>query len=330
MNREEYIGYLKYSGSSIEHGLLDTRKSAEALLGFDEILRYFVAKEDPELKEVDFEIPVRIKKGSWEIWIPVVIASWFAKDYISAVAKKAGSDGFFETGPVKDIEKIFRGALKAAQWMIQIASHTGTFTKKQFENVKIEQGSRETYIKIPNSRDEYLDVPKKYFDLFAECPESLFSKNAEIVEEYRILELGVFENGREEKASITIENKSIFYIKSEEEEDGDIVLPELKHGQTITLEGMITRATESVNTIGFQYKDHVIICKPQSGGIVQYKAKIVSKASDHVFSKAKITGTVDRTDKFGGFKEKRPTIVFTEIISLENGDKKKTLFDDHL
>ena len=45
MNQEEkYIGYLKYSGKSIEDGLLDARKSAEALLGFDEILRYFVTK----------------------------------------------------------------------------------------------------------------------------------------------------------------------------------------------------------------------------------------------------------------------------------------------
>jgi hypothetical protein len=43
------------------------RKSAEALLGFDEMLRYFISKEEPQLSNVPYEIPVNIKKGSWEI-----------------------------------------------------------------------------------------------------------------------------------------------------------------------------------------------------------------------------------------------------------------------
>ena len=42
MTEEKYIGYLKYSGKSVEDGLMDARKSAEALLGFDEVLRYFI------------------------------------------------------------------------------------------------------------------------------------------------------------------------------------------------------------------------------------------------------------------------------------------------
>lgn len=119
---EKYIGYLKYSGKSVESGLLDVRKSAEALLGFDEILRYFLLKEDPTLKEIDFEIPVRIKKGSWEALIPETIEGWIlagggitATTYLAAMAKKAGTDGLFETGPAKDIKKTFKASLVAIQ-----------------------------------------------------------------------------------------------------------------------------------------------------------------------------------------------------------------------
>ena len=331
MAEEKYIGYLKYYGeSSVKDGLLDMRKSAEALVGFDEILRYFLVKEDPSLNRREFEIPVRISKGSWQVVIPEIIDKLFsptgigataATIYLSATAKKAAEDGLFNTGAAKDIKATFRAAIKSAQWMIKIASHVGSMTKKQFENVKIDQATQK--IKIPNGKGEMLNTPKKYLDLYSKCPKELFSKNASIIETERSLEIGVFEEGEDEKVSITEKEKIIFYIENNNDEDGEIVLPELKHGQAVELEGIITRATENANTIGFQYGDHVIICMPQSGSIAQYKARIVSKAEGHVFSKAKITGTVDRTDKFGGFKEKRPTIVFTEIISLEKRDTKQ-------
>ncbi|MBU0599755.1 hypothetical protein KJ997_03100 [bacterium] len=123
MNQEEkYIGYLKYSGKSVEDGLLDTRKSAEALLGFDEVLRYFLLKEDPCLKEIDFEIPVRIKKGTWEAAIPEIINKIFSPTgiaataltiYACATAKKAAKDGLFDTGAAKDIRTTFRMVLKS-------------------------------------------------------------------------------------------------------------------------------------------------------------------------------------------------------------------------
>ena len=112
--KEKYIGYIKYSGKSVEDGLLDIKKSAEALLWFDEILRHFILIEDPTLSEIEFEIPIRIKKGSWEALIPETIHGWIlaigtiaaAHHYLVGVAKKAATDGIFETGPAKDIKKI--------------------------------------------------------------------------------------------------------------------------------------------------------------------------------------------------------------------------------
>lgn len=333
VEEEKYIGYLKYSGKSVEGGFLDTRKSAEALLGFDEILRFFLIEEDPKLKEINFEIPVRIRKGSWEVVIPEIIDKLFSSTvigataltiYASASAKKAAENGILNIGATKDIKATFRFALKAIQWVIKIGSHIGTLTKKKFDNVKIRQIEKETIIDIPNSQGDILSVPKKYFDIYTKCPEKIFSKNASIIEQERILEFGIYENGNEEKISITEKEKSIFFTKSEDE---DVLFPELKHGQEVELKGSITRGNEKTNTIGFEYEGHILTCKPKNGNIAIFKNKIISQLENHFFPPVKIIGIIDRTDENNLFKKPRPQVIFENIIPLEKPENEKSLFD---
>ncbi len=323
-NKEEYIGYLKYSGKSVENGFLDTRKSAEALLGFDEILRYFISKENPDLKNIEYEIPVRVKKGTWGIWIPAGIGAWFTVKYLGSIAEKAGSDGFFETGPSTDIVKMFKGSIKAMQWSVKIGSHVGTFAKRKFENAKIKQGKGDPVIGIPNEQGKILDVPKKYFDMYIKCPDKIFSKNASLIEQKRTLEIGVFENGVEEKVLITEKEKPIFYTKSDKEET--VLFPELKHNQLVELEGSITRGNEKTNTIGFEYKGHILTCKPKNGNIAVFKNKIISQLENHFFPLIKMVGVIDRTDENNLFKNPRPQVIFNNIIQLEKYGNKPSLF----
>jgi len=66
----DFLAYIKYQGTSIERGYMDARKSAETLNGLDEVVRFFVYQEEPELQTIDFELPVRVQKGSWEALIP--------------------------------------------------------------------------------------------------------------------------------------------------------------------------------------------------------------------------------------------------------------------
>lgn len=327
-NVEEYIGYLKYSGKSVEGGFLDTKKSAEALLGFDEILRYFILEDNPELKNVDYEIPVRVKKGTWGIWIPAGLTIWFAGKYLGSMATKAGSDGFFETGPSKDIQKMFKGSIIAAQWAIKIGSHVGTFAKRKFENIKIDQTKNEPIIKISNEQGKVLEVPKKYFDIYVKCPEKIFSKNAGLIEQERTLEIGVIEKGIEEKVFVTEKEKSIFYTKKDEEEG--TLFPELKHNQYVELEGFVTRGNEKTNTIGFEYNGHILTCKPENRNIATFKNKIISQLENHFFPLIKIIGRIDRTDENHLFKNSRPMVIFSDIIPLEKTDNKQSLFDKNI
>lgn len=51
----EYIGYIKYQGPHIKDGLFGAREAAVALNGFDEVFRYFLAKEEPEFAKLKYD-----------------------------------------------------------------------------------------------------------------------------------------------------------------------------------------------------------------------------------------------------------------------------------
>lgn len=94
-NEIESIGFVKYEGKRLETGSFDARKSAKALLGLDEALRHFMAAQSPELRDMDFEIPVRIEKGSWIASIPSDVGTLIplglgivATAYLANAAKK--------------------------------------------------------------------------------------------------------------------------------------------------------------------------------------------------------------------------------------------------
>lgn len=329
MKKDEYLGYLKYSGKAVEGGFLDTRKSSEALLGFDEILRYFVVNERPDLKNLDFEIPVRIEKGSWVAFIPQTIEQWIVTGtglafaaYVTSAATKIAQKDFKDVG----LRDVFKNAIKSAQWVIRISSHIGIISKEKFDGAKIKQNNGKILIDIPDAKGKMLEVPKKYFDVYTACPKKIFSKNTGLIEDQRTLELGVFDDGKEEKIFITKKEKHIFHDESDRE---NVLFPELKHGQQVSLEGYITRGNERSNTIGFEYNEHVLTCRPINGDIVQFKNKIISHLADHFFPKIKIVGNVDRVKQKNNLykEEDRPQIVFSDIIPLEKLDKKKTLFD---
>ena len=111
----DYLGYIKYEGEAIESGYLDARKSAEALIGIDEVIRYFVYQEDPELNTIQFEIPVRIRKGSWEALIPHNIEQWIITaagagivTYTTTALKKMAENDFKD----KKLKDIFISAFR--------------------------------------------------------------------------------------------------------------------------------------------------------------------------------------------------------------------------
>jgi hypothetical protein len=72
----EYLAYIKYEGKLVENGYLDARKSAEILIGIDEVIRFFLFQENKSSAKLEIEIPIRIKKGSWMAILPPDLTTW--------------------------------------------------------------------------------------------------------------------------------------------------------------------------------------------------------------------------------------------------------------
>jgi hypothetical protein len=318
-HEQKYLGYLKYDGKLVESGYFDARKSAQALLGFDDSLRYFIYQESSVLRNLEFEIPVKIEKGSWLAYIPHNIQDWIVTAaglgvtaYAGAAAKKMAENDFKDIG----LKTIFKSAFNGIVWVIKIASHLGTMTKKKLDNVKFRNDNEE--IGIVNDNGEILYVPRKYIDLYINCPEKLFAKLAQLVESERELEVALVDSDSE-KVRITYSQKQIFAYDIEE--DDEILFPELENGKYVELQGHVTRGNQNTNSIGFLYCDHILSCYPQEGNIIRHKLKL--------FSACLIKGFVDRLDKKGIMIEKKPRIIFIDLVPIKDtGPKELKLFED--
>lgn len=310
-----YVGYLKYSGNSVEGGYLDARKAAKALVSFDEAVRFFVKEDLSELSNSDFEIPVRIQRGSWEALIPDTVGKWViastgvaATTYITTAAKKLAENDFKDVS----ITKAFQKALVCIQWFIKIGKHLGTVTQKRFVNIRWQNDNKE--VGIPNNNNEYLFVPSGMVNLFVVCKPEIIEGLADLIEEDRELVIGVYDAGKMLETSVGIEHKHIFAPPKDVEE---ILFPELEHGQNVELEGDVTRGNENSNTLGFRYNDHILTCYPSNGSIVKFK--------NALFLRSKVRGQISRSDKFGNITEPRPKIIFYDITPVEE-DQNGALF----
>lgn len=320
IEKHEIFAQIRYEGKLVEDGYLDAKKAGEALIGIDEALRYFLYKEDSKFRNVEFEIPVRVKKGSWvteflanfdAILIKTAL-TWGASKYFGSALSEMAKTDFKDVG----FKDIFKQAFKAMTWVLKIAKHLGTLTKKKFENINFTKNS--DYVELINDEGVILEVPVEYLELFANCPDDLFINLAKVIESERelIVEYNDYENKKSDAVKIGFPNKQIFIPN---DEDDEILFPELEHDMYVELVGHITRGNENSNTIGFMYEGHILTCFPDTGNVKDFKNRL--------FTNCVLKGYVDRIHKkTGDYIEKRPRIKFIEIISIEPEDKQQKLF----
>jgi hypothetical protein len=317
-NSQEYIGFVEFTGKGVQEGLLDARKQAKALIGFDSSLRFFVGMQIPELQKADYDIPVRVEKGSWQVLIPENIEAWIklwastaVLAYLTSAAAKTAQNDFADVG----LKDIFRRSLEGIQWFIKIGKHLGELGKRKFEKVRWRNNNTE--VGIPNGEGQYLFVPKGFLEWFVQAPKSLITDLAEVISTSRQLNVSLIYPDHVETVSVTQNDRHVFFFKEESEE---MLFPDLKHGQHIALEGLVTRGNENSNSIGFLYCEHILTCYPSKGSIVRFKSAL--------FLECKITGTITRCDKFGNMSDPRPKIIFDDLVPLEVEPDMKDLFEE--
>jgi hypothetical protein len=321
---ESYLGYFKYDGQLVEAGYLDARKSAEVLIGIDEVLRHFLYQEDKTFQETVIELPVRIRKGSWEALIPKSLTDWLITGggialtkYASTAVTEIAKNDFKDKG-TKDILK---EAFKSIKWVIKIATHLKSLVVKAFGEVTFVERAGQSLIGIQNEKGEWIYAPKKYLEAYRNCPEKLFEKLAHIIEPERELEIGVndalpLDKDEEFKAvKIKSSEKFIFYKNEDVEE---IVFPELLHGNYVELYGHVTRGNENTNNIGFEYLNHILVCSPVNGNVKDYK--------NLMFTNCIIKGYVDRLSDDGTINERKPRIRFITLEEIPSQSNQGVLF----
>jgi hypothetical protein len=297
---------------------MDARKSAQALLGFDESVRFFVGYQDRRLKDIDYEMPVRIRQGSWEALIPATIGHWVmtagglgATAYAVKAAQKMADHDFHDVG----LGVVFQKALRGMQWTVRIGKHLGDITVRTFYDVRWRRNNSEVGIIGPEGT--YLYVPKEYLEMYIASSPNLLAKIAALVEEERTLAIGVLdESGGAHEEKLPNRFKRIF--APDLEGDEELLFPELEHGMPVALEGDVTRGNETSNTLGFKYRDHILTCHPVEGSIVRFKSAL--------FRRGRIHGTITRLDDFGRIAARKPRIEFTKIESFEDHNGNLDLF----
>jgi hypothetical protein len=322
ITEKEYsvFAQIKYEGKLVENGFLDARKSGEVLIGIDEVLRYFLYQENIDFQKIEFEIPIKISKGSWvadflanyDEYLLKSAAIFVSSKYVGSAFSEMAKNDFKNIG----FNNLFKTAFIGMTWVLKIAKHLGTLSRKKFNDLKFIKENKFAIIK--NEIGEFLEVPVEYLQLYSDCPSSLFKNLANVIETERELVVGYNDSESKESNYVKINNesKNIFIPK---EEDEETLFPELIHGSYVQLEGHVTRGNEKSNTIGLSYENHIITCYPDEGNIKDFKHTL--------FTNCLIKGIVDRLNKkTGELIEKRPRIRILEIICIDPKDKQQKLF----
>jgi hypothetical protein len=307
----DFIGYVKYEGKRLETGAFDARKAATALLGLDEALRHFILYEAPDLRGIDFEIPVKFQKGSWLATIPTDISTLFqlglgiaATAYLTNGAKKMAEKDFDGVG----FTDLFKKGVEAIKWVAKIGKHLGGITQRRFESVKFSEDNE--LIGIPDQNGEYLFVPRKFFDFYVNCSPKILAKLASNVDPSLVLSIGVVNGSELSIEEIDFRDKK-YFVDDEGEEESEVLLPELVHGQQVELEGEVTKENKTSNSMGFKFKGHIITAYPQTGNIIPFKPML--------FETCRLIGYVDRIDENGRVGARRPKLIFSELIRIDVG-----------
>lgn len=310
------VGYVSYSWAGAPNGVIDANAGGTALIGIDEAIRYFNRKQTRELSGVDYQIPIKTGEGSWIAWILGVIATpaaIFATAYAKKAAEKMAERDFSDTG-FRDIAK---KSVDALERLVELIKHTQRTHDWNMERVAWRDNN--TLVGIYNDNGDILYLPVEYLQWYADMPKAAIRKIAAPIDDSRSMTVGVStENGG--FRSVTIEKSEITTLLDETDEEEAFLFPELEHGKEFVLEGLITRGNQETNTLGFQYKDHILNCMPSTGNIRRFKQAI--------FLHCKVHATINRHVGSAVQLDRRPTLVIDQVLVIENDSPAQTyLFD---
>lgn len=303
----EEVGFIKYFGEAVPHGVIDASSAGNALLGLDEALRFFNAQQAPDLASLPYEIPVETRPGSWEAVLLAAggIAGTFALSYAKKAGEKMAENDFKDIG----LKTVLQKSMAAIKNLARLVKHTRMPKNWQIE--RIEHVSNIDMAVVYNSLGEPIYIPIEQMKWFQQLPPQLLVRLTAVVRKNRTLSIGVVApTCPPEEVVIDEYDKTYFEQPGGEEVEFDTLFPELFHGAEAQLIGKLIRGNESSNTVGLEYEGHVINCVPAIGSVRQYKHAL--------FLRCRVEGLVNRHTKHRFVADKRPTLIVSSVIPLES------------
>jgi hypothetical protein len=282
------LGVIRYEGQDLQEGIIASTEAITAIRGFDSSLR-----------------------GSWELELPQTIAQWMmtvggvgASAYAVKAAQKLAERDFNGVGVRDAFAAGFRG-LSAA---VRLGIHLGGVGKAALRRIVWHDNNR--FIEVEGKDGSTIMVRTDDLQAFLEMPSGRLSDLISLVTNDRTM-LVISPDPEDTLIRVTAEDRSIFVI-DDNEDDGEVLFPELEHGMNVSLEGFVTRGNEVANSIGFRYLDHILTCYPTSGSVVRYKP--------HLFTPCLILGTITRLDEKNRPLANRPKIIFSSLTPLRGSE----------
>lgn len=316
---KDTVGFIKLKGN-IDNGIISATSAINILTAVNGILSSELVKEYPALKNQKLDIPIAVREGSWEALIPNTIGEWImsgagiaATAYASTAATKLAGNDFKD----KTTKEIVKNALTKAQATLRIAKHLGGLKKKP---VKVRFKDSNKTLTLVNESGGNLDTTKESYDNYYGFSSQDIESLARSLRQDQALEVGVNEGGTIKRESITYKERELFV--SEDEIDPEILFPELEQGKEVKITGYVSRGNNNSNTIGFQYKGHILTCVPARGKIADYKYQL--------FTICSMTGVVQRVmDNTVLQTVNRPKILFSslEVIAGSSTEKQTSLLE---
>lgn len=312
----EEVGYVTYFGTDVAEGIIDAASAGSALLGLDEALRFFNSQQSKQLASIDYQIPIRTQKGSWEAVIlaaGVAGLSTFALSYLKKAGEKMAENDFKDVG-MKDI---FKKSLEGIQYFIKLVK--ATKRNGEWNNPRLVIENNSPFVEITSHDGQKIRIPREFYEWYQDIPRHLLVKLTTSIRKDRSLSISVNESGRRVSETVTFEEKSLFEAYVTEDTDDTYLFPEMRHGDNVRLEGRLIRANASSNSLGIEYKDHHLNCHPETGSVRRFKSAL--------FLRCIVEGTVSRHIKKSVIADRRPTILIRNITPIED-DPQISLISD--
>lgn len=322
---ENNSAFVRIDGDDIIDGLIDIQSAKLVIDGTQEVVGYFLKREDSELsKSHELNYPISTREGCWEIVIP--FGTFIVGTVGGAVggAFRAGLNAYAKTTGEKiseaqfgkrETREVFESAFRKLDVVIKIAQHLGVVDRKSPLNIKIPDFKSKRAL-LTNNQGNVLSVTTDDIEVYRSCPERLLRSLASVVTDYRTVSIGYHAEGITHESVIDVDTKEVF---APEDEPQEPILPELQDGEYVKLQGYVSRGNQITNTIGFKYKDHVITCEPNG--------KLITSYLNAHYKTCEIVGMVTRTTRseveLG--KRDRPKVIFDNLIMIDEAREPQQL-----